>query len=123
MATSFNYYKFYDVEDYIKKLFECKIYINTLSPINLVSPRYFETFASNSILLCEKSNVYNKIFEGELKYFTFDKDLKNFNDQVYSLLNDYGNISDIISNNKKCVYNNHTWENRVIKVIDLINKR
>ena len=44
----------YDVEDYIKKLFECKIYINTLSPINLVSPRYLETFASNSNII-EKS--------------------------------------------------------------------
>ncbi len=82
-----------------------------------------KTFVSNSILLCEKSNVYDKIFESKLKYFTFDKDLKNFKNQVYSLLKDYGDISDIISSNKKCVYNNHTWENRVFKVIDLINKR
>ena len=30
-----------------------KIYINTLSPYELISPRYFETFASSTILLCE----------------------------------------------------------------------
>ena len=82
-----------------------------------------KTFVSNSILLCKKSNVYDKNFEDKLKYFTFDKDLKNFKNQVYSLLNDYGNISDLISSNKRCVYNNHTLENMVFKVIDLINKR
>ena len=46
-------------EDLLKK---SKIFINTLSPADLVSPRFYECMASKTLVLCEKSDIYKKVF-------------------------------------------------------------
>ena len=50
-------------KEYIKKLHESKVVINTLSPDNLIGPRFYETMASKAICLCEENNVINSIFK------------------------------------------------------------
>ena len=50
-------------KEYIKKLHESKVVINTLSPDNLIGPRFYETMASRAICLCEENNVINSIFK------------------------------------------------------------
>ena len=122
IAEILKFYRYFNIDDYIKKIFMSKIYINTLSPYQLISPRYFETFASGSILLCEETNLYNKIFDKELKYFTFKNDLSDFKIKIEYILSNFSSFKTIIEQNKKNVYQKHTWENRVNQIMTLINK-
>lgn len=113
-------YKYYSIEEYIKKIFMSKIYINTLSPYQLISPRYFETLASGSILLCEQSEIYNKLFKDDFKYFTFRNDLQDFDAKINYILDNYNGLKNVINRNKLNVYEKHTWENRVNKITKII---
>ena len=84
-----------------------KIVLNTLSPMQLISPRYFRSMASKAIVLCENSQIYNKFIDS--KYLlTFDSDLNNFDKrlkQAFELSNDY----DYLNSMQKYVEQNHTW--------------
>lgn len=122
IAEFLKFYKYLNVDDYIKKILMSKIYINTLSPYQLISPRYFETFASGSILLCEETDLYNNIFKDEFKIFTFKNDLTDFQAKIEYILSNFNSLKTIIEKNKKNAYKNHTWENRVNKITTLINK-
>lgn len=122
IAQFLKFYSYLNVDDYIKKILMSKIFINTLSPYELISPRYFETFASGSILLCEDTDLYKKIFKDEFKFFTFKNNLSDFKTKIEFILNNFSSLKTIIAQNKKNAYENHTWENRVNKIIKLINK-
>ena len=106
--------------DYVHLLNSSKVFLNTLSPVKLISPRYFECLASNSVILCEKSNLYSNIFDQ--KYFVeFDNDLSNFNEMFHEALfkskdNEY------LSKAKNYVQKYHTWDIRAEYLIDNLKK-
>ena len=56
-------YKRMPRKEYIKKLHKSKVVINTLSPDNLIGPRFYETMASKAVCLCEETDVINSIFK------------------------------------------------------------
>ena len=60
-----------------------KIFINTLSPAELVSPRFYECMASKTLVLCEKSNIYKKFFP-EGTYVEFDSE-----ETIIDIINHY----------------------------------
>ena len=122
ISELFSIYKYLDIDEYIQKILMSKIYINTLSPYELISPRYFETFASSTILLCEDTELYSRVFKNEFEYFTFKNDLSDFNSKIDYILNNFSSLDSMIQRNKKIVYENHTWENRVNKINSIINK-
>ena len=76
--------------DYANTMLNSKLVLNTLSPMQLVSPRYFETMASRAIVFCENSSIYKKFID--LNYLlTFNSDLNNFDDKLdeaFELSND-----------------------------------
>ena len=122
ISERLQYYKYYTIDEYTSKLLRSKIYINTLSPFNLVSPRYFETLASGSILLCQNSRIYEKIFNYDFEYFTFEDNLSDFDYKLRQILKNYSQYKDIIEKNKKNVCENHTWDNRIKTITSIIQK-
>ena len=121
-ARILRYYNYYNVDEYIKKICESKIYINTLSPYQLISPRYFETLAGGTVLFCEKNDLYKRIFNQDFEYFTFENNLSDFSSKINYILNNYTELNNIIKKNKSKVYEKHSWENRVNNILSLINK-
>ena len=61
-------------------LCKSKVTLNTLSPFNLIGPRYFESMISGSINFCQKSKFYSKIFREFEHYIPFKSDLSDFNE-------------------------------------------
>ncbi len=120
ISQFFKIYKYYSVDQYIKRILMSKIYINTLSPYQLISPRYFETLASGTILLCQESEIYKQLFKDDFEYFTFRNDLQDFDTKINYILNDYKRLESIINRNKVNVYEKHSWENRVISITKII---
>lgn len=97
--------------DYTNVMHKSKIVLNTLSPVKLVSPRYFETMASKAVVLCEKNSIY-KEFINEEYLVSFDNNLLDFDSRL--------NFAIELSQDKiyldkmfKYVLNNHTWKNRI----------
>ena len=54
ISRMFGFYKFIDIKEYARLQRDTKIYLNCKSPLNLISPRYFENVASGCLVLSEK---------------------------------------------------------------------
>ncbi|MDA8872021.1 glycosyltransferase [Candidatus Thioglobus sp.] len=114
-------HKFLDSKAYVENLSKTKIYINTLSPMGLISPRFFESMASRSIVLCEASPLYSNIFP-KGTYIEFKNDLSDFEEIVQSLLTNNTKKDKIVDKAYKLAYKEHTWEKRVSSLLNLIQK-
>ena len=66
-----------NIKDYSQLQRNSKVYLNSKSPMNLISPRYFENIASGCIIITEKNNELKK-FLPKSSYIEFSKDLSNF---------------------------------------------
>ena len=113
------FFKNLNNDEYIEILQLSKISINTLSPISLISPRFFESAACNCYILCEESSLYADIFN-DYQLFEFKKDLSDFETKLFELINKKENANTI--KDHEFFLNNHSWKNRVNKVIDSIKK-
>ena len=114
--------KFLDDIEYSNLVQNCKLYINTLSPMGLVSPRFFECMGSGAMVFCEDSSIYKKIFPDNV-YVTFKKDLSDFNEKLSFYLKQDDERIKIIEKAHNEVQNNHTWEKRVIDLLQYSIKR
>ena len=113
-------YKRMSRKEYIKKLHESKVVINTLSPDNLIGPRFYETMASRAICLCEENNVINSIFKPMEHYVPL-----NSPDEILEKLNfcisDSKKIKKIRDNAFNYVISNHTYDKRAEHILNLLN--
>jgi spore maturation protein CgeB len=114
-------HRYLDSKSYVEALCQTKIYINTLSPMGLISPRFFESMASRTLVLCEESSLYSNIFPKDV-YVTFKNDLSDFEEIVNTLLTNKTKQDKIIDKAFRLVYKEHTWENRVSSLLNLIHK-
>ena len=114
-------HRFLDSKSYVEALCQTKIYINTLSPMGLIGPRFFESMASGALVLCEESSLYSNIFPKDV-YITFKNDLSDFEELVNTLLTNKEKQDKIIDKAYKLAYKDHTWEKRVSSLLDLIHK-
>ena len=114
-------YRFLDSKTYVEKLCKTKIFINTPSPMGLISPRFFESMASGALVLCEESSLYSNIFPKDV-YITFKNDLSDFEELVNTLLTNKNKQAKIVDKAYKLVYKEHTWEKRVSSLLNLIHK-
>ena len=102
--------------EYVSLLNTSRVFLNTLSPVQLISPRYFECLASNSIILCEKTNLYSNIFDQKY-YVEFENDLSNF-EEMFSEALLKSRDTEYLSKAKNYVQKNHTWDIRISYLID-----
>ncbi len=107
-------------DDYAKMMRKTKIYINTLSPMGLISPRFFECMASQALIFCEESELYQNIFSDDL-YVTYKKDLSDFREKLLWILSDQSMRNKIIDKAFKYVHDNHTWRERVSLLLNKIS--
>ena len=107
-------------DDYAEMMRKTKIYINTLSPMGLISPRFFECMASQSLIFCEESELYQNIFPDDL-YIAYKKDLSDFREKLFWILSDQSTRNKITDKAFKYVYANHTWEKRVSLLLNKIS--
>ena len=107
-------------DDYAEMMRKTKIYINTLSPMGLISPRFFECMASQSLIFCEESELYQNIFPDDL-YIAYKKDLSDFREKLFWILSDQSTRNKITDKAFKYVYANHTWEKRVSLLLTKIS--
>ena len=114
-------HQFLDSKAYVETLSMTNIYINTLSPMGLISPRFFESMASRALVLCEESSLYSNIFPKDV-YLTFKNDLSDFEEIVNTLLTNKTKKDKIIDNAYKLVHKEHTWEKRVSSLLNEIHK-
>jgi spore maturation protein CgeB len=88
------------------------MYVNTLSPMGLVSPRFFECMASGALVFCEESDIYRELFSEDI-YVTFKKDLSDFDDKLFHYLAAHDERITITEKAREEVLKNHTWKKRV----------
>ena len=98
-----------------------KIYINTLSPMGLVSPRFFENMASRAMVFCEESDVYKRIFSRGC-YVCFKSDLSDFEETMSYYLSNETQRNEVVERGYAEVMKNHTWEKRISFLIDKIRE-
>ena len=109
--------KYLSDKEYSDLIKSSKIVINTLSPMGLISPRFFEAMASGSLVFCEDSNLYNNIFPNNC-YVTFKNDLNDFDEKLFYYLNHVEERNKFIEKAYSEVHKKHTWQ---IRVNDLLN--
>ena len=102
--------------EYVSLLNSSRVFLNTLSPVQLISPRYFECLASNAVILCEKTHLYSNIFEQKY-YVEFKNDLSNF-DEMFNEALLKSKDTEYLSKAKKYVQKNHTWDIRINYLIE-----
>ena len=61
LSKIFRKYKLLNVKNYAEMQKKTKLYINCKSPLNLISPRYFENIASGCIVITEKNPILKKL--------------------------------------------------------------
>lgn len=112
--------RLFSYNDYAAFIKRSKIVINSPSPVGLISPRYFECMLSKSLIFCENSNLYTNIFKKDFFVFLNDKgdDLEEKLSFYLNNMSDYNHKIDEAFNE---VLLNHTWKNRIDKLLDLIN--
>ena len=107
---------------YPKFLSSFKTFLSTPGPIGIIGTRYFECMAVKTLLFCPESE-HNNIFKDGYNCVTFKEDLYDFDEKVHWILSNDAKRDRIIENAYKDFINNHTYENRIEKVINILGLR
>ncbi len=120
LSLLLNKRQYLSADDYAKMMRKTKTYINTLSPMGLVSPRFFESMASKSLVFCEESLLYKNIFPNGV-LVEFNSNLSDFREKFFSLAEDESTRSGIVDKAYRHVHTNHTWGDRVSSLLSKIS--
>ena len=105
--------------EYIEKLHQSKIVLNTLSPDNLIGPRFYETMASKAICLAEQNELINTVFK-PMEHYVPLEDNDDFVEKINFCLSDSNIINNIRDNAFNYVISNHTYDKRAEQILKLI---
>lgn len=118
IARRVGLHRFMDDHDYAKMQAMSKAYLNTLSPYNLVSPRFFENMASKTLIICEESVHVKRIIPNDC-YVGFNGTMHDFIEKLYYYVHNEGEWDKIVSRAYDYVLDKHTWRKRA----DVITKK
>ena len=119
LSIFLNKRKYLSDDEYSDLIQNSKVFINTLSPMGLISPRFFECMGSGTLVFCEKSKLYNNIFPKDI-YVSFNSDLTDFAEKITFYLNENKERKRITKKAYEFVSKNHTWEMRVSDMLEKI---
>ena len=108
--------------EYAKLHLKTKTFLNTISPYGLVSPRFYESMASSSLVFCEDSKIIDNVIPSEC-FIKFKKDFSDFDEKFELALSDGKERERIISNAKDFVFTNNTWKVLVDDMLEFIKKK
>lgn len=114
-------HKYLEDEDYFTMQKKSKIYLNTLSPVGIVSPRMAESMACRALMFCEESELYKNIFPEDC-FVTFKSNLSDFDAKFWYYINNDNERQRIIDNAFTEAVNNHSWEKRVSQLLTTLHK-
>lgn len=117
-----NKYQKLSFNEYVNMFKSSKATLNTLSPYNLIGPRYFECMLMGSINFCQKSKYYSKIFNEFEHYIPFKINLSDFKEKLDYATSDSLEIKHIIEASHTLVVENHTYDKRVKDFIEHIRR-
>ena len=112
--------RLFDYDQYAKFIKSSKTVINSPSPVGLISPRYFECMLSKSLIFCENSNLYKNIFKKDFFIFLNEKG-NDLDEKLNFYLNNMSEYNNKIEEAFNEVLLNHTWKNRIDKLLSLID--
>ena len=102
-----------DTNNYFEYLNNSKITYITLSSLELVTPKIFESMISGSLTFSNKSEIYDNpkinITNSIVQYI----DENDFANKINYYLKNPCESQKIIDNAVKCAYENHTWDKRI----------
>ena len=107
--------------EYIEKLHQSKVVLNTLSPDNLIGPRFYETMASRAICLCKESDLINTVFKPMEHYVPF-RSTDEILEKLSFCLSDSSEIEKIRENSYDYVVSNHTYDIRADKILTIMQQ-
>jgi hypothetical protein len=116
-------YGYHYLEDtqYFEVLSKSKLFFNSLSPMGLIGPRFFETMASGAVVVAERESAYREVFpDGVL--IQFDENLSNFSSLVKDIANDDEKWREMSSKGRGLVFKHHQWRHRVRDLIGRLSK-
>jgi glycosyltransferase involved in cell wall biosynthesis len=109
-------------EEYANLLRDTKVFINTPSPVDLVSPRVLECMASGAVVFCQESEQFKRMFPSNT-YVAFATDLSDFDRKLTKLIVNIKLREQITKNAREFVTPAHSWEVRVKTLLDIVTKR
>ncbi len=109
-------------DNYVYMFKNSKTTLNTLSPFNLIGPRYFECMLLGSVNLCEKSKYYSKLFTEFEHYIPFKPDLSDFKEMLDFACSDSVQIKKIVESSYSLVIEKHTYDKRAETLIEYAKK-
>lgn len=109
-------------EEYANLLRNTKVFINTPSPVDLVSPRVLECMASGAVVFCQESEQFKRMFPSNT-YVAFAADLSDFNRKLTELIVNNAFRGQITKNANEFVTPAHSWEVRVKTLLEIVAKK
>lgn len=106
--------------EYQRFLARSKICLNTLSPLDLIGTRFYESMAMKSLVFCEWNPVYDNMFTDGVNCVMFKNDLSDFDDKMNYYLNNWNEAERIIATAYEDFINKHTWEKRIDDLMRLV---
>lgn len=114
------YFEEHEYSDYIKR---AKIVLCSLSPLGLMSPRYFEAMAAGAMVLTESAPQLERVFPRSTYVdFTPDRTMEEFTDKLLWYLTNDHERETITRAANDFVWKSHTWEIRIEEILEEVKK-
>jgi hypothetical protein len=110
-------YRYLSDEEYLQRMGESRAVLCTLSPANLISPRYFEAMYSGTTVLCEASDEYRLLFKPWEHFVPFNNNWSDFRECLDFACGDSAKVKAIRAAAEELVSSKHTWEHRINQLI------
>jgi len=114
-------YRYISGENYALLLRQSKSVLNSLSPLGLVSPRYFESMASGALVLSNEETLQNTVFPRNL-LVTFKTDMSDFDNTLDEIRHGSDRVCEIRETAKAHCIQNHTWQIRISSMLSEIDR-
>jgi hypothetical protein len=119
LSRIFKTHKFLDIKSYSQVQKNSKIYLNCKSPLNLISPRYYENVASGCLIITEKNNELKRLIP-KFSYLEFSNNLSNFDQVLNRSLYVYSSLKKKRKENARIIKNKHSWNVRALAILKIM---
>ena len=107
-------------QEYARLINSSRMWLSTTGAIDLVGTRFYEVMATKSLLLCNRSPVYDGLFEDGRHCVMFEPDLSDFDDKLFYYLKHEEERLAIIEQAYHHVHENYTWDKRVEQFTEVV---
>ena len=114
-------YRHLPERQYFDLLSKSKLLLNSLSPLGLIGPRFFEAMASGAVVIAERQPDYQEVFPEGL-VVQFDSLGAGFGEILSETLYDEDKRQEMSRRGRNLAYKHHQWRHRVDVLLDHARK-